>query len=353
MDIDEQRLQAGRGNRETAELSYLCIARNIVSIIKQWKDFHIGRRTLKLVTQFLTRMQTERRAEKIRSYLPAILRAIAELQSGSRHDTQDSMDYAKPVISNPLLLHRLNINVLDPDPLEVARQITLIYHEKYESIHSLEFIIGISNRRTTIQTPTLAEFFGFGDSLTLLFAEAFLISDNREAAFRRMVEIVKCLAPVPTNTPQLELNSMDAVACILRFLVRPDVLRLGGASQGQAEELQELWRRSGEGYKHSQGVNPYDEFIGRQFNGWKPTIPNMHAELKSGDKALGREPEYLNGLINWGKLRPQAKRCVILNRFQMLRYKFLVIPQIQKIILKGPELTEDFIEERLDELMKL
>jgi hypothetical protein len=228
----------------------------------------------------------------------------------------------------------------------------MIYHGKYESIHSLEFIIGISNRKTTIQTPTLSEFFGFGDSLTLLFAEAFLSSDSREAAFRRMVEIVKCLAPMPTNVPQLELHNMDAVACILRFLIRPDVLRLGGASPGQAEELQELWRRSGEGYKHSQGVNPYDEFIRRQFNGWKPTIPNMHAELKSGDKALGREPSYINGLINWGKLRPQAKRCVILNRFQLLRYKFLVIPQIQKIILKGPEMSETVIEERLDELMK-
>jgi hypothetical protein len=59
MQIDTARLQAVRGRRETAELCYLCISRNIVNFIKQWKDYHIGRCTLKLVAQFLARMQIE------------------------------------------------------------------------------------------------------------------------------------------------------------------------------------------------------------------------------------------------------------------------------------------------------
>lgn len=89
-----------------------------------------------------------------------------------------------------------------------------MYHEKYASIHSLEFIIGIANRKTTIRTPTLADFFGFGDSLTLLFAEAFVNADEKPAAFHRMLEIARCLAPATGSAGHSELHNLDALACI-------------------------------------------------------------------------------------------------------------------------------------------
>jgi hypothetical protein len=79
----------------------------------------------------------------------------------------------------------------------------------------------------------------------------------------------------------------------------------------------------------------------------------MHAELKSGDKSAAKEPDFINGLINWEKLRPMAKRCVILHRFQTLKDKFIIRPQIQKIIFSAPELDDDTIEEKLDELVGL
>jgi hypothetical protein len=336
LEIDEARLQATRGSKETADLSFLCISRNIVNFIKQWKDYHIGKRTLKLVAQFLGRIQTEHRSEKVHAYLPPLLRAIAE---GTKRDTQDRTDFARPEIRDPVILFRPRLSLLDPEPVEIGRQITLIYHDKYASIHSLEFIIGIPIRRTTIRTPTLAEFFGFSDSLTLLFAEALLGADDKAAAFRRMVDIARCVS---------NLHSMDALVSICRLLRRPDVQSIGGATPEIAGEIAEFWVHSGEGDRQF-----YDDFISKQFNAWHPTIPNMHAELKSGDKQAGKEPDFINGLINWEKLRPMAKRCVILNRFQTLKYKFIPIPQIQKVIFRGPEMTEGTIEERLDELVRL
>jgi hypothetical protein len=62
VDIDEQRLQAGRRRQPSFPI---CASHNIVSVIKHCKDFHIGWRIRKLVTQFLKRMSTERRAEKV------------------------------------------------------------------------------------------------------------------------------------------------------------------------------------------------------------------------------------------------------------------------------------------------
>jgi hypothetical protein len=147
-------------------------------------------------------------------------------------------DIPRPAIPDPVILFRPRLSLLDPDPVEIGRQITLIYHNKYASIHSLEFIIGIPIRPATIRTPTLAEFFGFSDSLTLLFAEALLAADDKPSAVRRMVEVARCLSG---------LHNMDALASICRLLRRPDVQSIGAATQDMVREIAEFWVQSGEG----------------------------------------------------------------------------------------------------------
>jgi hypothetical protein len=239
-------------------------------------------------------------------------------------------------VSNPLRLCAASIGLFDPDPIEVARQITLISHEKFASVHPLEFIIGISNRSTTVRTPTLAEFFEFGDSLTLIVAETFLNAEKKSSAFDAILAIARQLA---------DLNNLDSLACVVRFLRRPEVRAFG-----QAPDLDDLWARSGEAHrKASEKPTPYDLHIQKQFEKWGTTIPNMHVELKSGVKGA-REPDYVAGLLNWGKVVPHASRCLVLNRFQTKQYPFTVIPQIQKVIFKGSESSAAVLQNRLDEL---
>ena len=316
---------------------------NIVNFIAKWKDCHIGKRTLKLVVQFLERKTREEKEPNLK-WVVAALKKIQE--SDSMNGQRANENVPDPIIPDDKrnILFKLSLGILDPEPLEVARQITLISHEKYASVHSLEFIVGISKRRTTIQTPTLTEFFEFGNSLIYTMAEAFLNAANRAEAYKRILAVAKALA---------ELSNMDGVSCVLSFIRRADVKSIARIPQEEMQqidqEIEKLWTLAGEADNPAE----YEAYVHDKFRTWKPMIPNMHVELERGIPT-GQEPDYINGLINWGKIRPHANRCVILNRFQSgCRYDFVVVSQIQKVILRGPEMTYAMIEEKLDEQARL
>jgi hypothetical protein len=333
MDIDERRL-ASVG----LHLTRLEICRNILSLIRNWIGFHRGRHTLDLVAQFSKRALGELAIKEPNSFLGPYLRKLAEQSVGPKvFETRAD----PPCIPDALRLFRPTLKLLDPEPLEVAHQVTLISHQKFASVHPLEFIIGLSNRKPTVKTPTLAEFFGFGDSLTLLVAEAFLSAERKQVAYDRILEIAKHLA---------DMNNLDALAAVLRFLILDC---LGKVVTVQLELVNHLWTRCGEAERKNGAVpNPYDTQIVRQFSNWAPTIPNMHVELKSGVKQPDRKPDYVDGLINWEKLIPHARKCLVMTRFQNMPYNFTVIPQIQKIILKRPEAAAVVLQERLDDLAR-
>lgn len=329
MEIDKARLTLSGCPAEP-----LGVCRNILLLLKKWINFRMSKRILELVRQFASRALNEPKRCDPEKELSGILKMLVK-QTGQEKE-YDPLAMEAPVISNALRLFAPNLGLFDPDAIEVARQITLICHEKFASVHPLEFIIAISNRATTVRTPTLAEFFEFGDSLTLIVAETFLNTEKKSFAFERILAIARQLA---------ELNNLDALACIVRFLRRPEVWFFG-----KGVELDDLWARSGEAdRKATERPTPYDLAIQKQFEKWGTTIPNMHVELKSGVKGP-REPDYVDGLLNWGKVVPHAKRCLVLNRFQTKQYPFTVIPQIQKVILKGAESSAVALQERLDEL---
>jgi hypothetical protein len=122
--------------------------------------------------------------------------------------------------STPLVLFTVRVALFDPDAIEVARQMTLMCHQKFARINPLEFIT--------------AEFFQIGDLLTLLVADAFLAMDRQQYAFERILETARDLA---------QLSNFDALACVVRFLRREDVRAIVSTP---IEWIEELWGRSGE-----------------------------------------------------------------------------------------------------------
>lgn len=322
---------------------------NIVNFITKWTACHIGKRTLNLVTRFLERKSLEETDQKNLACVTAALKRIQEAQNPRKFLEEIGEKVSDPIIpeANRDILFKMSLGILEPEPLELARQITLIAHEKYASVHSLELIVGISKRKTTIQTPTLNEFFEFGDSLIYMMAEAFINAANRSDAYKRILEVAKSLD---------ELNNKDGVSCLLTLLRRPDIKQIANMTREDAQQIEpiieDLWMRAGEKDKELPHPTPYEKFVDSQFDHWSVMIPNMHVELERGEPT-GHQPDFIDGLINWAKIRPHADRCVTLNRFQtQCRYNFVVIPQIRKVILRGPEMTHAQIEEKLAESQK-
>jgi hypothetical protein len=331
--VDEARLAAAGCPKTRAECCY-----KIALALEKWcTKARMGKRVVELVRQFAVRAAGEQPA--LAGGL--LLRVLEKLKNIGGSKQYEVPELQPPTVTNPLALFNLNVALFDPDAVELARQMTLMCHEKFTRIHPLEFITAMSDRRTSVRTPTLAEFFEFGDSLTLLVADAFLGADRKQHAFERILEIARNLA---------QLSNFDALACVVRFLRRDDVRKIVNTP---IEPIDELWGRSGEKTQGKDDTRAlYDAFLQKESDaGDRPVIPNMHVEIKSGRKG-DRQPDYVNGLINWGKVLPHARRCALLNHFQETTYKFTVVPQIQDAIRAGAELSAAPLEEKLEELAR-
>jgi hypothetical protein len=97
-------------------------------------------------------------------------------------------------------------------------------------------------------------------------------------------------------------------------------------------------------------AEPYRDAIFRQYQAWEPTIPNMRTELK--DSLADRSPSFINGLVNWEKRWNNSKETAMLYRFQNKMYNFWPVPQIQKVITRGPAWSEEQLRQRLNEFVR-
>jgi hypothetical protein len=323
--IDEARLAASGCTKSQSEIAF-----QIGKLLLYWKKQRISKRVLELLRQFASRALTE--MANAEGPLPGVLRKLKQ----DLVDRNAVSGLTSPSVPEPMKLLTATVGLLDPDPLEVARQMSLICHEKFARIHPLEFITAMANGSTTVRTATLAEFCEFGDSLTLLVADALLNCPLRQSGFQRIFDIAQNLA---------QLGNLDALSCVLRFLGNDEVRRIPGSVS--PEQLEELWTKAGE-----RGRTEYDAFLAREFAaGDRAAIPNMQVEILHAAKRSA-EPDYIDGLINWGKVLPHAQRCALINGFQGRGYTFTVVPQIQKLILKAGDLSESLIQDKLEELAR-
>ena len=162
------------------------IRMNVINIIKKWVTFHglfIGRQCLKSIQTFSQTISEEEIFKDFKKYGLSLLNQLPHLIYGTKQGV--TLKPNPPVISNPQVILKPNLTILDPDPIEVARQITLIAHDVFSNVHSREFIVAFSNKKATIHTPTLNEFLNFGKKLSLLVTETFLNSDNPTFAYQR------------------------------------------------------------------------------------------------------------------------------------------------------------------------
>ena len=106
------------------------------------------------------------------------------------------------------------MTLLDPKPTEVARQICLIFHQKFSTIHTIEFLDGFKNQETTQRSPTLEEFFVMDNHLTEVITKTFIEAGDKSDAFIRLFKIAKKLR---------KLLNFNSLATFCRILLREDV----------------------------------------------------------------------------------------------------------------------------------
>lgn len=311
---------------------------NIINLIKKWLFFHglfIGKKTLKSIEEFLKEITNTSEYGFLKKFTASILSVIPTLTYGQKQGSS-SVKKSAPIIPNPTIILSLDLKFFDPEPMEVARQVTLLAHDVFCSIHSMEFINAFSKKNSSaFSTPTLNEFNFFNERITLHVLETLAYADDPEDAYRRAVEICQCL---------LEMRNFGTLSAFVSALGRADSQELCRISEDTKKTVANLYFNS----------ENYEDKLLHAYSSWSTAIPNMKSEIRNQLGSIENEemPQFINGLINWNRVRKLSERSSIMYRFQNTKYSFYPVSQIQKVITRGPQHDEREIEIKMDQRIK-
>jgi hypothetical protein len=313
-----------------------------IDIIKKWTYFHglfIGRAALDACGEFLRGvLQNARLCERFEKCALTILESLPSLTYGMKL-RQLPAPQAPPDIPDPQIIFKPALRLTDPSPEEVARQITMVFHAAFKAVHSREFMVALGGQGESYQTPTLSEFFGFGERLTRFALETFITASDKNQTVAQLFEIAARLDA---------LANFDGLASLLRALRRTELCSLPFLQQASVRDaVRRLVARCGD---DATNLDPYRDAIKAQYERWDPTIPNLRTEVRNS--LADRSPPFIDHLINWEKRWKNSEETAVLYRFQNRPYNFWPISQIQAAINRGPSLTEEQIQKGLKEFAR-
>jgi hypothetical protein len=344
----------------------------LIGFLKSWlKDGSIGQSGLEALRRMLAWLGRSCPVEEMRTVMGGDLFAalLKRADDDARRDDRRVVPRHPPLLPNPMALFQNPVDLFELDPVEVARQITLIAHGKLSAVHPQEVwesmqrgalwesghregsagIVRAFGRDPTLPSlaPQLQEFFKFRDRLRRLCARALVepgTIEERRSALGHWLDIAKALS---------ELRNFDSSSAILEFIQTgagrnssADVLFVCGAEESHATIFGELLGKCGLG----SPVTAYDSAMSEKV----PTVPNMGAELRRAHEQQEAEPHLIDGLINWRRLRMMAAIVVRIADFSKLPYDmFVPVPQIVRALVEGPVWSQATIEKKLEDCRHL
>lgn len=314
----------------------------VLTLIQKWLDFlglFIGRETITLISDFTRRVIENKETygnETVQKLAQSIMSSIPTLEYGTKKE-KEIQNQPEPVITNTNIIFRLSLSIIDPESIEVARQISLVFHSMFKSIPSREFVIALGKHVISQLTPALIEFFQIGKKLKLLVLET-LAERMSEETIRKLIVIIREL---------ITIANFEAAARICQALCNKRLQKI--------RYLQEFIYGENSKY-HKEFVSlkkncmssEYLKTVVSFYNSGNSGIPNLQVELCS--LPTEGSPSIIDGKINIAKKRQLADKTNMLYRFQNKSYNFYDIPQIQKVIIRGPILTKQKIYQKIASL---
>ncbi|KAH0787859.1 RasGEF domain containing protein [Histomonas meleagridis] len=300
----------------------------VVNLIRKWTNFHglfIGNKTLKAIGELMKRIvDNPSKYSSVERFAKTVLASLPTLHYGTKQGLLGPPT-CEPRIQNSQVIFKPTLKMIDLDPLEVARQISILFHNAFKAIHSREFFVALSEKKASHQTPTLVEFLDFGKRLIDLTMETVLTANDTTSAVNIITDIANHLN---------DLGNFDATNCIITAITHPQLSHLAVLQSPQIiKKINKLTKSCGAGGEYKE----YIQIVSTRFEQWLPCVPNMQAELNL--MPVDDSPSMIDGLINWEKRIPISNRVSILYRFQNTAYNFWTIPQIQTMLLKGSKVS--------------
>ena len=295
----------------------------VLAFINDWVRFSglfIGKRTLNEITLFLQTISGPVATE--------LLKLIPNLDYG--HPTETDEPPPNPVIVDVAKLLDPDLKLTTPEPVELARQITLATQQIFTVIHPREFYAAIANRRLSLKTPGLNELYEFGTRLKMLVASTVLL--DKQDSVRTLTRIIDTMEQL------LILRNYESLSWLISALEMKCVQNLEATYTALSDESKHKWQQV-RMYGWRQKNEVYERALTGLVN--HPTIPNMRYELSISAVGGWGGEEFIGGLVNWEKRQRAAVYLLRYYGFQNNRYKFHAISQIQSLFKSELPYTKD------------
>jgi hypothetical protein len=317
----------------------------VINFLRKWLDLcflDLTEDLINTVFQFCEQL----RAEGASSLAVLIDNALLTKLSGlaKRKLTHEQQPPPAPIIPRrPTVsgstMHLPSLTFLEIDPLELARQITLIDYELFGQIRSSELLNQSWNKpKQRHRSPHVLELIQRFNTLSKWLCGLILHTENLKDRIKVMQHVVAL------GRSLLQLNNFNALMAVLSALQNSAVYRLNQTKEGIGSKAQKTiaeWttlmdpRQNSANYKVAlSAAKP-------------PAVPYLGLYLSALTFIEEGNAGRLHGLINFKKCRLMSKVIVNLLQYQIgKRYNLVVVDSIRDIIMNlGPAETDDELYE--------
>lgn len=224
-------------------------------------------------------------------------------------------------------------SVLDINPEELARQITLIEHQLFKEIQANEFLGQAWAKRREL-APNILRLINWSNRMIKWVATTIVT----ETDYRKRVNTLKLILDTADHCKRLNnfngvmeiVSGLNSSAC---FRLRKTWGAIGKAYEQKFEDLKELVSRD-------KNFGNFREYLKNKIS--PPSIPYMGVYLTDltfiEDGNPDKTPE---GLINFEKRRHVAKVIDLCLSYQKEPYPLIEVPFIQEMLKTAKVLNED------------
>jgi len=305
----------------------------ICNILKKWIELMyetIEEDTLVRLNQFVDSLE----AANSKDPLAKMLRDSVNKKLISAKNPKRVFDEEAPTPKVPRNLNSPNLNFLDVDNEELARQLTLIDFEIFRSIKPTELLLQSWNKpELHCRSPMVLKHIDRFNDVSSWVASMVVKVEDRVQRARMLSKIISIAMHLR------QLNNFSTLFAFVAGLSNPSIARLAATKR----ELQQ---------KSIDDLNLLEEFVSpesnfKMYRGMlkelalnscqSPTIPYIGLYLKDLTFIEDGNPDFVgNNLINFEKRNLVSRVILEIMRYQQRPYNLLVVPRIRSFLKNLP-----------------
>ncbi|KAJ3449895.1 guanine nucleotide exchange factor [Anaeramoeba flamelloides] len=305
----------------------ISIQKRTINVIDYWVDNQFSDFGPILIEQLLSFLENEVKQNYSKESQNLITK-IQTLQENKNHSKLSGQNLTKkdqppdPII--PKNLFSVNFTLSDVKPIEIARQITLLFHQLFSKIQPAELIEYSYHRKKKkdYKSQNIIKMIKKFNDVSLYVTEQIVSQKTlrlRAAQFVRWISVCELLR---------EMNNFDSLLMIVRTINNSNCKRLKVTRSEVSKNHWKSFDNLQKDVKNIEGVKIYKEFLKTCK---LPALPYFGAFKADLIYISDDSSSTIEGLINFRKRKSLFNVMRKIKKYQKVVYNFIPIYQIQKL----------------------